>query len=336
MKKLSEAVLYQLTLRNFSDEGTLDAAAQRLALIAAAGMDYIYLSPVAQADADADRSHWSLRAINSCCDNEKNPYRISNYYAIDEEYGGEEALRRFIQEANRLGMGVLMDLVYYHCGPHCSLAREHPEYFRHLPDDSIDPGQFNMLVFDYAQPGLRRYMTDNMLYLLRKFDVDGFRCDCGDWIPADFWEDAVQEARAVKPDMIMLNEGHEATHLRQAFQMDYGVFLAEPLRALLLDHTTDMAAIRKTLQAASVRYEPNHWGVCGIENHDIANDACDQRVERVLPHGAMEAAAVLCFTMGGVPFVYNGLEIADTRRHSISTPWIRCLCKPISNPCRPV
>ena len=32
MKKLSEAVLYQLTLRNFSDEGTLDAAAQRLAL----------------------------------------------------------------------------------------------------------------------------------------------------------------------------------------------------------------------------------------------------------------------------------------------------------------
>ena len=126
MKKLSAAVLYQLTLRNFSDEGTLDAAAQRLALISAAGMDYIYLSPVAQADADADRSHWSRRAINSCCDNEKNPYRISNYFAIDEEYGGEEALRRFIQEAHRLGMGVLMDLVYYHCGPHCSLVREHP------------------------------------------------------------------------------------------------------------------------------------------------------------------------------------------------------------------
>ena len=112
----------------------------------------------------------------------------------------------------------------------------------------------------------------------------------------------------------------------QSFFMDYGVFLAEPLRALLLDHTTDVAAIRKTLQAASVRYEPGRWGVCGIENHDIANDAYDQRVERVLPHGAMEAAAVLCFTMGGVPFVYNGLEIADTRRHSISTPWIRCLC----------
>lgn len=54
-----------------------------------------------------------------------------------------------------------------------------------------------------------------------------------------------------------------------------------------------------------------------FDNHDIANDNYDERPERNGRRTKVDAALALIFTMNGVPFLYNGQEVADGRRHSL-------------------
>jgi glycosidase len=57
------------------------------------------------------------------------------------------------------------------------------------------------------------------------------------------------------------------------------------------------------------------------ENHDFANDTTTNRVEKMW--GSKGAAAMLAvnFTLDGVPFLYNGQEVADTAPQSIYARW---------------
>jgi cyclomaltodextrinase / maltogenic alpha-amylase / neopullulanase len=54
-----------------------------------------------------------------------------------------------------------------------------------------------------------------------------------------------------------------------------------------------------------------------IDNHDIANDAYDHRIEKAWGTRRVNATLVVLFTLDGVPMIYNGQEVADTARHSI-------------------
>ena len=317
MRPLSECVFYQIQPRAFTPEGTLDAAGALLPHIASLGVDVVFLCPVVTADRDEDRAHWSQRALSSGFDNPCNPYRTMDYEHVDSEYGTDESLRAFVRAAHRVGLRVLLDAVYYHCGPHCRLAKEHPEWFLRRADGSIDPGDFNMLRFDFAQQGIREYFTQNMLRFVRAFDVDGFRCDCGDWVPAEFWEDAVERLKAEKPSLIMLNEGHHESHLRQAFQIEYGFTWGDKLTKLVDEHEGGTREIMQGMEEVTRRARPGRYGLRGLENHDFANDAMERRMDHVLPACAVEAAMVANFGLDGIPYLYNGNELADGRRHSI-------------------
>ena len=53
------------------------------------------------------------------------------------------------------------------------------------------------------------------------------------------------------------------------------------------------------------------------ENHDSASDGYENRLERRFGKKACDAMLTVAFTSGGVPFIYNGNEIADSCRHSL-------------------
>ena len=53
------------------------------------------------------------------------------------------------------------------------------------------------------------------------------------------------------------------------------------------------------------------------ENHDTVNDDYDFRMEKRCGWDNQTLGLALCFAMDGIPLIYNGQEIADSRRHSI-------------------
>ena len=124
-----EGISYQLVVRNFSEEGTLKGAEKGLKRLADLGVSVVYLIPVCESDTDMDRTKWSPKQIRAGFNDPRNPYRISDYFHVDPEYGTDQDLKDFIATAHKLGMRVLLDLVFAHCGPSAKVLKEHPEFF---------------------------------------------------------------------------------------------------------------------------------------------------------------------------------------------------------------
>ena len=184
-EELLKSTVYQIFLRPFTQEGTLKSAERLLPHVASLGVKIIQLCPVVLADDDPDKNFWSgrQRAFGL---NPKNPYRQKDYFKIDPEYGSAQDLKDFVARAHGLGMRVVYDIVYFHCGPKAELIGEHPDFVRRNPDGSVKIGDWKFPELDYGNPGLREYMYGNMEYLVREYGFDGFRCDVEDLVPLSF------------------------------------------------------------------------------------------------------------------------------------------------------
>jgi glycosidase len=141
-------------LRAFTPEGTLRAAARRLPSLAELGATVVYLCPIALADDDPRPEFWSTRQKASGTNNPKNPYRIKDYGRVDPEYGTDADLRDFIITAHKLDLRVLLDLVYFHCGP-ASVLMDRPGFIQRDALGKAITGRWNFPLLNFQNRQLR-------------------------------------------------------------------------------------------------------------------------------------------------------------------------------------
>lgn len=314
---LKSSVMYQIFLRRFTAEGTLKAAEAKLPMLAELGIDLVYLCPVCVADTDTDKAGWSPRHHASGSEDPRNPYRISDYYTIDPEYGTDQDLRDFIATAHRLGMRVLLDIVFFHCGPTAVFLKEHPDFVVREEDGTVKVGSWRFPMLNFASTELREYLWDNLEYWMREFNVDGYRCDVSGAVPLDFWVEARQRLERLNPEVIVLSEGERKADQLYAFDMNYTFVWCNRVLASVFRGESPASAARESWETLAKEYPQGALLIRYTDNHDIANDAFENRPERAWTHAGMDAAFVLLFTLDGIPFLYNGQEIADEVRHSI-------------------
>ena len=330
--RLGSAVMYQISLRTFTRDGNFRAATEMLGHVRSIGVDIAYVTPFVEMDRDMDKSGWSPRQKKSGFNTPKNPYRISDFNKIDPEYGGDADFQAFSDRAHALGMKVYMDLVYMHCGPNNVLKDLFPDAFQRNPDGSVRTTSFKFPYLNFESKPTRRYLIDSMLRWI-SLGCDGFRCDCADAVPLDFWEEAVAECRAVKPDLGMINEGLAAKSLERAFDACYALPWSYFIRDQLVksdfnkNFIRDFGATGKDLawRMGFVRdYEATlpagALTLCFLDNHDTANDDGEDRIDRRLPVEAGNAMFTLVFLRRGIPLIYNGNEIADNSLSSFFAP----------------
>ena len=305
---ITKGVIYQIQPRAFTPEGTLKAAAARLPKVAELGATIVYLCPVFVADDDPDPRGWSPRQVKSGLNNPRNPYRIKDYYHVDPEYGTDADLKAFVAAAHQLRLRVMLDMVYLHCGPRAVFLADHPDFIKRDKDGKPVTAAWHFPALNLANPALREYLWKNMEYWVREFDVDGFRCDVADGIPLDFWVTARERLEKIRPDVAMLAEGTRKEDQLKAFDLDYGW-------KFTWDDAAKVRATWEKLQAERPRGGARFARF--IDNHDYANDAYDNRLEKAWGARRVSAVLVALFTLDGVPFLYNGQEVADAARHSI-------------------
>ncbi len=176
--------LYQVFIRNYTKEGTLAAATKKLSEIKALGFSWVYLTPV-----------HPIGKVNRK-GSQGSPYAISDYRKVDPELGTVEDLTSFIAEANRLGLKVMIDVVYNHTAPDSRLAQEHPEWF--LKGPTGKPGRkcedwSDVIDLDYLSPESQNALWDELIDTLvywRELGIEGFRCDVASLVPREFWVEA--------------------------------------------------------------------------------------------------------------------------------------------------
>ncbi|MCR5380823.1 MAG: hypothetical protein K6G44_07570 [Lentisphaeria bacterium] len=310
------AVMYQLFLRPFTPEGTLKAAIRMLPHIASLGVDIVYLCPQMVADDDPRTEFWSDRQNASKMDNPYSPYRLKDYYHTDPEYGTDDDLRRFVTTAHSLGLLVMLDLVYYHCGPTAVFIEDHPDFVKRNEDGTVKNGKWHFPELNFDCPELREYLWKNMEYWVRDFDVDGFRTDVEAAVPEDFWEEGRRRIEAIKEDVIMLAESENPLATVNAYDISYGFTWAIAIRNVFIKKMPASHLIERWT-AMRDKMPQGTLFLRNLENHDISMDLGDARWNMIGSPELVQAAMLLNFTIDGIPFIYNGEEIADNSHHCI-------------------
>ena len=104
-------------------------------------------------------------------------YHTSDQMIIDKRYGGDEAVRFFVDKAHELGMTVLFDYVPHGPAHGDPLDLAHPEW-RSMRRDGTPQDEWDCVSFDMTLPEYRAYTTDLVRNHVDRFGIDGARIDC--------------------------------------------------------------------------------------------------------------------------------------------------------------
>jgi len=107
-------------------------------------------------------------------------YHVSSFFAPSSRFGTPEDLKALIDEAHRLGLAVLLDVVHSHAIKNIAegladFDGSQNQYF-HAGGRGEHPA-WDSKCFDYARPEVQAFLLSNLRYWIEDFRFDGFRFD---------------------------------------------------------------------------------------------------------------------------------------------------------------
>jgi Alpha amylase, catalytic domain/Maltogenic Amylase, C-terminal domain len=288
--------IYQVNIRAFSPSHDLQGVIARLDSIGALGVNVIYLMPVYPVGV--------LNSINS-------PYCIRSFDSVGTEYGTLADLRNLVDSAHSRNMAVILDWVVNQTSWDHPWITQHPDWYLHGAGGNIEAlsGYADVAALNFASTAMRSAMITAMESWVFRANVDGFRCDYADNPPIDFWQQAIDTLRHITShQLLLLAEGTRAANYGAGFDYNFGmqfyggslkpIFTGSP--ATLIDVSDSVEYVGSSGTQQIVRY---------LTNHDVdGSDGAPVTLFGGIPGST--AAFVVVALRKGVPFIYNGTEVA--------------------------
>lgn len=210
--QLAGQVIYEMHIGTFTAEGTFAAAMREFAALADLGVTLLELMPIAEFDGAFG---WGYDGVN--------------LFAPTRNYGTPDGFRRFVDEAHRHGLGVMLDVVYNHFGPVGNYTAQFSEDYlaRHH-----QTGWGDAINFDGPNSApVREFFAANAGYWIDEFHVDGLRLDAVHAIIDDSPEHIlvaigrrVREAAGGRNTLVIVeNELQQSYVMRGTQQGGYGL-----------------------------------------------------------------------------------------------------------------
>lgn len=293
------ANIYEVNLRQYTKEGTLQAFAAHLPRLADMGVTVLWFMPITPISLKG-----RLGTLGSY-------YACSDYTSINSEFGTEQEFIAVVRAAHKLGMKVIIDWVANHTGQDHVWTISNPNFY--IQDDHGNfterNGWSDVIDLNYDNQQLRTAMIDAMRYWVDTAGIDGFRCDMAHLVPLDFWIEARQALDAVKP-LYWLAEC-EDTRYFEAFDTTYAWAFMH-VSGSIHRHEPNLNPVLEQLKLYASE-GPNTQKLFFTSNHD-ENSWNGTEYEK---YGVTAKAwAVFTATWGGLPLVYSGQEIPNHKRLS--------------------
>ena len=337
---LPRAVIYELHVGTFTDAGTFAGVTERLPYLADLGVTVVELMPVA--DFPGARN-WGYDGVS--------------LFAPSRAYGTANDLRRLVDRAHHLGLGVILDVVYNHFGPDGAYAGVFsPFYFstRHR-----SPWGAAVNLDGQGSRQVREFFIENALHWLHEYHFDGLRFDAThglmDDSPRHFAAELAVRARASLPTRQLLliaeDERNLATIVRAPEDGGWGLdavwaddFHHQVRRMAAGDRdgyfedyrgtTDDLATTIRQGWFYTGQFSAHHAAPRGtdpsgvsldrmvfcIQNHDqVGNRPFGRRLNHQIEPALFRALSALLLFVPETPLLFMGQEWAATTRFSFFT-----------------
>lgn len=330
-----EMILYELHIGTFTKEGTYLAAIDRLEELVDLGVTAIEIMPVAQS---AGRWNWG--------------YDGTNFFAPRNTFGTPDELKQLVDAAHRLGIAMILDVVYNHFGAEGNYLHPFGGYVS--PRHQTVWGDAPHLDGE-GSAMMRDYIIANVRYWIEEFHFDGLRLDATHCILDESSSHIVTEVGEVFAQM-QTDLGRELHLIAESNVYDpelltplsaggYGfdaIWCDDFLHAVAAEtrpeeHMSDRRyiagedidmvlrrgyAFRGTFEEKRRRIPLAEDGnaadweslIFSIQNHDfIGNHPDGRRLHQVTSHEAHRAAAALMLLLPAIPMLFMGEEFASEK-----------------------
>jgi maltooligosyltrehalose trehalohydrolase len=340
---LRDYVIYELHIGTFTPEGTFDAAIAKLPYLKQLGISVVEIMPVA---AFPGQRNWGYDGVSA--------------YAVQASYGGPDGLKRLVNAAHEIGLGVMLDVVYNHLGNEGNYLRLFGPYF--TAKHSTPWGE----AINYDQrgsEGVRRYFVENALYWIREYHIDGLRLDAVQTIHddsprhilAEIEKNVAELAEELGREVCVIAESDENDEklVLPAARGGYGLnavwsddfhhvlhaFFTAERKGYYQDFGRPQQIVRALEHGFVFQGEPfQFWGgrprgtssahipapahVICIQNHDqVGNRAQGERLTALIPRGARMLAAALLLLSPQTPLLFMGQEYDESNPFQFFTDY---------------
>ena len=290
-----DVTIYQVNIRAFSATHNLQGVSNRLDQIKALGVNTIYLMPV-----------YPVGTLKS----ENSPYCIRNFDSVGTEYGSLTDLRNVVDGAHSRGMAVILDFVVNQTSWDHPWITQHPDWYVQNSSGVIQQlsTYTDVAALNFTSTAMRAAIIQSVKSWIYRANLDGFRCDFADNPPIDFWQQAIDTLRNITTHkLLMLAEGTRSANYAAGFDYNFGFTFYGNLKPIiggspvtLIDNANTSEYVGASGTNQIVRY---------LTNHDVdGSDGAPVTLLGGIP-GSTAAFVVVAY-MKGVPFVYNGTEVA--------------------------
>lgn len=164
---VEDLVIYELLVRDFTEERTYNAVTERLDYLDSLGINAIELMPVMEYEGNIS---WG--------------YNPSYKFAVDKFYGTEDDLKTLIDEAHKRGMAIILDMVLnHHFGRSPLVQMEASGAFGPPTEENVwfnvnPTHDFNVgFDFNHESQYTQDYVDRVVTYWIEEYKVDGYRFD---------------------------------------------------------------------------------------------------------------------------------------------------------------
>ena len=319
-----DLVIYELHVGTFTDAGTFRAVIEKLDYFVELGVNAIEIMPVA--DFPGERN-WGYDGVS--------------LYAPSRAYGTPDDFRALIDAAHAQRLTVILDVVYNHFGPDGNyVGVYHKGYFNPAHQTPWGAG------LNYEHAAVRDFFSENALYWMREFHIDGFRLDATHAILDDSEQHILAEiaerVHAAGGFVIAEDDRNDPTLLRAPDAGGFGfdgcwsddfhhtvrVMLTKQREGYYANFEGTPRELADTLAhgwhyrgqprltsgkprgAESIALAPEQFVYC-ISNHDqVGNRAFGERLGHVIDPAAYRAASALLCLVPYTPMLFMGQEWA--------------------------
>ena len=290
-----DIVMYEVNFAALSSTKNIQGVINKLDQLKALGINTVWLMPIHPVGIE--------NSFGS-------PYCIRNFTDVNASLGTIDNLKALVDAAHSRNMAVILDWVANHTSwDH--VWTNNPGW--HTTDGNgniIHPQGTNwndVADLNFGNAQMRLAMIDAMKFWVTTADVDGFRCDAADFVPFDFWQQAIIALDAIpNKELILLAEGARADHFTAGFEMNFA-----------WDYLATVKTVFGSNQSATNLFAVNNNEYAVVPegkrklrfttNHDESNIATPISVYGGKP-GAL-AASVITIFLDGVPMLYSGQEV---------------------------